>query len=269
MLRDITLGQYYPSDSVMHRLDPRLKTVFTMLYIALIFTVKNFGGFLVLAVLTYILIFLSGVPVKLFFKSLKPLFLIMLFTAVLNLFLTGGEVIWRFGFLKLTREGIHMSVFMMLRIIFLVGGSSFLMFTTSPVMLTSAMESLMKPLSKIGVPAHEISMMISIALRFIPTLIEETQKIMMAQKARGASFDEGNVINRTKALIPVLVPLFVSAFRRADELASAMESRCYNGSENRTKMKEPKMKKRDYTAIVIFLLGAAAVFLTRFIWQGM
>ena len=265
MLKDITLGQYYPADSVMHRLDPRLKTVLTMLYIALIFTVTNFWGFFVLAVLTYAMIFISGVPVKLFFKSLKPLFMIMLFTAVLNLFLTGGEVIWSFGILKLTKEGIRMSVFMLSRIIFLVGGSSFLMFTTSPVMLTSAMESLMKPLAKIGVPAHEISMMISIALRFIPTLTEETQKIMMAQKARGASFDEGSLIKRTKALIPVLVPLFVSAFRRADELASAMESRCYNGSESRTKMKEPKMKKRDYIALVVFMLGTAVVFSLRFL----
>ena len=189
--------------------------------------------------------------------------MIMLFTAVLNLFLTGGEAIWSFGFLKITKEGIRMSVFMLLRIIFLVGGSSFLMFTTSPIMLSGAMESLMKPLSKIGVPTHEISMMISIALRFIPILIEETEKIMMAQKARGANLDEGNFIKRAKALIPVLIPLFISAFRRADELAVAMESRCYNGGEHRTKMNEPKLKKTDFTACIIFALGSAAVILTR------
>lgn len=265
MIRDITLGQYYPADSVLHKLDARLKAVLTLLYIIVIFTVKNFLGFLVLGIFTYGLIFLSGVPVRLFFKSLKPLFVIMLFTAILNLFLTGGEVIWQYGFIKITYEGIRMSVFMLLRIIFLVSGSSFLMFTTSPVMLTNAIESLMKPLNKIKIPAHEISMMISIALRFIPTLIEETEKIMMAQKARGAALTEGGFLKRAKALIPVLIPLFISAFRRADELAVAMESRCYNGNANRTKLKEPKMVRIDYTALFIFVLGSFAVFMMRFI----
>jgi len=265
MLRDITLGQYYPSDSVLHRLDARIKTILTVLYIVLIFTIENFWGFLILGLFTYSLIFISGVPFKLFLKSLKPLFVIMLFTSVLNLFLTGGEIIWSLGFLRITKEGIRISIFMLLRIVFLVGGSSFLMFTTSPIMLSGAMESLMKPLSKIKVPTHEISMMISIALRFIPILIEETQKIMMAQKARGANLDEGGFIKRAKALIPVLVPLFISAFRRADELAVAMESRCYNGGEHRTKMKESKLCKTDYAAVTVFIVCALIVFLTRFI----
>ena len=265
MIRDITLGQYYPSDSVLHKLDARLKTVLTLLYIIVIFTVKNFWGFLILGIFTFGLIFLSGVPVKLFLKSLKPLFMIMLFTSLLNLFFTGGDVIWQYGFLKITVQGIRMSVFMLLRIIFLVSGSSFLMFTTSPVMLTGAIEALMKPLNKIKIPAHEISMMISIALRFIPTLIEETEKIMMAQKARGAALTEGGFLKRAKALIPVLIPLFISAFRRADELAVAMESRCYNGNANRTKLKEPKMCKRDYIAFVVFIFGAITVFMARYL----
>lgn len=265
MLRDITLGQYYPSDSVLHRLDARIKTVLTVLYIILVFTVKNFWGFLSLGLFTFSLILISKIPLKLFLKSLKPLFIIMLFTSVLNLFLTGGEIIWTFGFLKITKEGIRISLFMLLRIIFLVSGSSFLMFTTSPITLSGAMESLLKPLSKIKVPTHEISMMISIALRFIPILIEETQKIMMAQKARGANLDEGGFIKRAKALIPVLVPLFISAFRRADELAVAMESRCYNGGEHRTKMKTQKLSKKDFIAVFVFIICAVFVFLTRYI----
>lgn len=265
MLRDVTLGQYYPSDSVLHRLDARVKTVLTVLYIIVIFTIKNFWGFMTLGIFTIMLILISKVPFKLFVKSLKPLFMIMLFTSVLNLFLTSGEIVWSWGILKITKEGIKMSAFMLMRIVFLVGGSSFLMFTTSPIMLSSALESLMKPLSKIKVPTHEISMMISIALRFIPILIEETQKIMMAQKARGANLDEGSVIKRAKALIPVLIPLFISAFRRADELAVAMESRCYNGGDNRTKMKEEKLCVKDFYACFIFAVCSAVIILTRFI----
>lgn len=265
MLKDITFGQYYPVASVLHRMDARVKTVLTILYIILIFFIKNFFGFAVLGAFTLALIFVSKIPFKLFLKSLKPLFVIMLFTSVLNLFLTGGEIIWSFGVLKITKEGVRVSLFMLLRIVFLVGGSSFLMFTTSPITLSGALESIMKPLALIKVPTHEISMMVSIALRFIPILTEEAQKIMMAQKARGATLDDGGVIKRARALIPVLIPLFISAFRRADELATAMEARCYNGGENRTKMKEYKLEKRDFVACVIFALVSAAVILTRVI----
>ncbi len=260
MLKNITIGQYYPSDSFIHRLDPRTKIILTVLYVASVFFIKNIIGFLVLGILSFFLIKLSKVPFKLFIKGLKPLILIMTFTALLNLFLTAqGKIIFEYGIFKITDKGFLLSVFMVLRILFLVVGSSFLLYTTSPVSMTSGLESLMKPLKKIGVPAHEISMMMSIALRFIPTLIEETDKIMSAQKSRGANLDEGNIIKRAKALIPILVPLFISAFRRADELAMAMESRCYNGSDNRTKLKELKFSKNDFLSYAVFFIGVCAV----------
>ncbi len=262
MLKNITIGQYYPSESFIHRLDPRTKIILTVFYIATVFFIQGLWGFLFLGVLSFFMIKLSRVPVKLFLKGLKPVLFIMIITALLNLFLTAdGKILFEFYFLKITDKGLNLSVFMILRILFLVVGSSFLLYTTSPVTMTSGLESLLKPLKKIGVPAHEISMMMSIALRFIPTLIEETDKIMSAQKARGANLDEGNLIKRAKALIPILVPLFISAFRRADELAMAMESRCYNGSDNRTKLKELKFTKKDFIAYTAFFVGAAAAIL--------
>lgn len=266
MLKNITIGQYYPSDSIIHRLDPRTKIILTIFYIASVFMIKGFFGFLVLAVLSALLIKISDIPFRLFIKGLKPVMVIMVITALLNLFLTAdGNIIWQYSFLKISDKGLKLSGFMVLRILFLVTGSSYLLYTTSPVMMTSGLESLLKPLKKIGVPAHEISMMMSIALRFIPTLIEETDKIMSAQKSRGANIDEGNIIKRAKALIPILVPLFISAFRRADELAVAMESRCYNGSENRTKLKALKYKKQDAISFTVFFICAFLVISAGFI----
>ncbi len=260
MLKNITIGQYYPSDSFIHRLDPRTKIILTILFVAAVFFIKGLYGFLVLGILSFLLIKLTKVPMKLFLKGLKPVLFIMTFTALLNLFLTAdGRIIFEYGFLRITNKGLSLSVFMVLRILFLVVGSSFLLYTTSPVSMTSGLESLLKPLKKIGVPAHEISMMMSIALRFIPTLIEETDKIMSAQKSRGANLDEGNIIKRAKALIPILVPLFISSFRRADELAMAMESRCYNGSDNRTKLKALKYTKKDMLSFFVFFFCAAVV----------
>lgn len=255
MLKDITIGQYYPSESVVHKLDPRLKIVLTLVYIVSIFLIQNFWGFLVLAVLTLLLCAVSKIPVSFLLKGLKPLLILMSITALLNLFMTDGRILWQWGILKITHEGIIMSLFMLFRIVFLVMGTSFLTYTTTPITLTSGIESLLKPFAKIGVPAHEIAMMMSIALRFIPTLIEETDKIMAAQKARGAALSEGNLIRRAKALVPILIPLFVSAFRRADELAVAMESRCYHGGDDRTKLKELKYQKKDTLALFIFILA--------------
>lgn len=254
MLKDITIGQYYPSESVVHKLDPRLKIILTFVLIVAIFLIKNFWGFLALAVLSVLLAKVARIPLKFLLKGLKPLAVLMTITALLNLFMTDGRVVYQLGFLKMTYEGIILSAFMLLRILFLVLGTSFLTYTTTPITLTAGIESLLKPFSRIGLPAHEIAMMMSIALRFIPTLIEETDKIMAAQKARGAALSEGNLVHRAKALIPILIPLFVSAFRRADELAVAMESRCYHGGNDRTKMKELKYQKRDTAALLLFTI---------------
>lgn len=261
MLKDITIGQYYPSESVVHRLDPRLKILLTLIYIVAIFFIKNFVGFVVLAGFSVLLAKASKIPLKFLLKGLKPLVILMSITALLNLFMTDGEILWQIGFLKITKEGIVLSGMMLLRIVFLVLGTSFLTYTTTPITLTSGIESLLRPFTKIGVPAHEIAMMMSIALRFIPTLIEETDKIMAAQKARGAALSEGNLMKRAKALIPVLIPLFVSAFRRADELAVAMESRCYHGGNNRTRLKELRYTRKDNIALTVFLLALGAVLL--------
>ncbi len=261
MLKDITIGQYYPSESVVHKLDPRLKIILTLVYIVAIFLIRNFWGFLLLAVLAVLLAKLSKIPVGFLLKGMKPLAVLMTITALLNLFMTDGQLLWQLGFLKITKEGCILSAFMLLRILFLVLGTSFLTYTTTPITLTSGIESLLKPFSKIGVPAHEIAMMMSIALRFIPTLIEETDKIMSAQKARGAALSEGNLLQRAKALIPILIPLFVSAFRRADELAIAMESRCYHGGDDRTKMKELKYGKKDTVALFVFVVGVTGILL--------
>ncbi|MCK9479363.1 MAG: energy-coupling factor transporter transmembrane protein EcfT [Firmicutes bacterium] len=259
MLKDITLGQHFPGNSVLHRLDAMIKIILSMLYLVLIFLVKGFVGYGLLAIFVFCIILLSTVPIKFVLKGLKPLLIFIIFTAILNLFMTSGTVIWQWSFLKLTYEGIYFAVFMILRIVFLVLGTSLLTYTTSPIALTDGIERFLTPFAKIGAPTHELAMMMSIALRFIPTLLEETDKIMKAQMARGADFESGNLIKRARALIPLLVPLFISAFRRADELAIAMECRCYQGGKNRTRLNVVKVGKIDIIASLVFLLCAAVI----------
>ena len=260
MLRDITIGQYFPGDSIIHKLDPRFKIVITFLYIIMLFSGGNYICLAVGAVFTFGVILLSRIPLKMFFKSVKPLLIFLIITALLNLFLmTTGNVLWEWKFLKITDKGLETSIFMIVRIVLLVMGSSVLTYTTSPITLTDAIERLLSPLRKIKFPVHELAMMMSIALRFIPTLIEETDKIMSAQKARGAEIDTGSFTTRAKNLISILVPLFISAFRRADELATAMECRCYHGGEGRTRLRQLKSAPRDYIALAITILFLAGV----------
>ena len=251
MLRDITIGQYYPSGSVLHRLDPRVKLFWTLLYIVSMFVFNTFLGYVVAGVTLIVLIKISHVPFKFMVKGLKAVWMLLIFTLVLNLFMTSGEVIWQWKFLKLTKEGIRTAVFMGLRLFFLIIGSSLMTLTTTPNQLTDGLETGLRGLKKIKVPVHELAMMMSIALRFIPTLIEETDKIMSAQKARGAEIDTGSFTTRAKNLISILVPLFISAFRRADELATAMECRCYHGGEGRTRLRQLKSAPRDYIALAV------------------
>lgn len=257
MMKDITLGQYFPGNTVIHKLDPRTKILIMLAYIIITFCISNFYGYIVLALFIAFAIILSKIPLKFVLKGLKPILVFIVITALFNLFLSSGEVIWQWGFLHITKEGIHFAAFMVLRLLFLILGTSLLTLTTSPISLTDGMEQLLMPFSKIGLPAHELSMMMSIALRFIPVLMEETDKIMKAQAARGADFESGNLIDRAKAMVPILIPLFISAFRRADELATAMECRCYSGGENRTRLYELKTKPRDYAAgaVILLLLG--------------
>ena len=252
MLKDITLGQYFPGNSIIHRLDPRTKLLFLVVYIAALFVAASWISYgLMLSFLIFV-IAVSKIPVKSILRGMKPLVFILAFTAILNIFFTGGKtVLVEFWGLSITKEGIIRAVFMISRIMMLITGTFLLTYTTSPIALTDGLESLLGPLKKIHLPVHELSMMMCIALRFIPTLIEETDKIMSAQKARGADFESGNLIQRVKALIPILIPLFVSAFRRADELATAMECRCYHGGEGRTKMKLLRYKRCDLGAFVI------------------
>ena len=258
MFKDITIGQYFPGNSPIHRINPAVKIILTIAYIAILFFITNPIAYLIFGVYTITLIMLSGVPFRYILEGLKPLVWIVLLTSVLNIFMTNGTTIaeiplYRFS-LKITKEGIVTAVKVTLRLVFLMTGSSLLTLTTEPLQLTDGIERLLNPLKRIGVPSHEIAMMMSIALRFMPTFAEEAEKIMNAQKARGADFETGNIIERAKAMIPVLVPLFVSAFRRADDLATAMEARCYNGGENRTRMKESKIGKYDIKVCVIFVI---------------
>ncbi len=261
MFKDITLGQYYPGNSIVHRLDPRIKILLTLLYIILLFFVKNFSGFLAFALFTLAVIFISKLPLGYVAKGLRPLLFIIAFTGIINLFMTPGKIWVQIPYtpLVITYEGVKTALQMIVRLIFLITGTSVLTLTTSPLSLTDGIEKLLSPLKKIGVPAHELAMMMSIAIRFIPTLLEETEKIMKAQTARGADFESGNLLQRAKALIPLLVPLFISAFRRADELAMAMECRCYNGGSHRTRMKEIRISANDLiaSAITIVVLAAA------------
>ena len=251
MLRDITLGQYYQTDSRLHRLDPRVKIVATLVYIISLFVVDNLIGYLIAAAFLLTAIILSNVPVKFIFKGMKAIYFLLVITMVFNLFLTPGEALVSFWKLKITKEGLKIAIMMGVRLVFLITGSSIMTLTTTPNQLTDGLESLMKPLKKLHVPVHEISMMMSIALRFIPILMEETDKIMKAQMARGADFESGSLIQRAKSLIPLLVPLFISAFRRANDLAMAMEARCYRGGEGRTKMKPLIYHKADYAAYLV------------------
>lgn len=260
MLKDITLGQYFPGDTVIHRLDPRTKILLTIAYIVLTFLIKNFIGYGVLAVFTFGCILISKIPPKFVLKGLKPVLVFIVITAAFNLFLTGGTPVFQWWIFTITKEGLRFAFFMVLRLIFLILGTSLLTLTTSPISLTDGIEELLKPFSKIGVPSHELAMMMSIALRFIPTLMEETDKIIKAQSARGADFDSGNLISRAKAMVPILIPLFISAFRRADELATAMECRCYRGGENRTRLKQLCFSIIDlYAWVVILALGVILI----------
>ena len=252
MLKDVTLGQFFPGDTVVHRLDARTKLILVIVYIIALFQAVNWGSYAAVTAATGLCMWASHISVGNIFKGLKPMLFIIVLTALLNIFYTSGTPILP-GWI-ITWEGIARSVQMVLRIVLLITGTFLLTYTTSPIALTDGLELLMNPLKKIRVPVHEMTMMMSMALRFIPTLIEETDKIMSAQKARGADFETGSLISRAKALLPIMVPLFVSAFRRADELAVAMESRCYHGGEGRTRMKQLKMARRDYIAL---LLGAA------------
>lgn len=254
MISDITLGQFYPVLSFVHKLDAQIKIILTLLFMISVFFIKGFVGFLIILIFLILTVKCSNIPFKFLIKGIKPILFFVIFTVILNLFMTGGEKAFTFIIWDVTYEGIFTSLFMALRIIFLVIGSSLLTYTTSPIMLTDGIEKLLKPFVKIGVPAYELAMMMSIALRFIPTLIEETDKIIKAQKARGSDFESGGLIKRGKAVIPVLVPLFISAFRRADELAVAMESRCYNGGVNRTRLRTSKPGIRDLYASLIFIL---------------
>ena len=261
MIRDITIGQYYPAESRIHKLDPRVKIVCTLFFLVSLFVQNSLLGYVIATVFLGTVIRMSKVPLKFILKGLKPIMILLMFTVVMNLFLTrGGETLVHFWIFTVTEGGLRTSIFMAVRLMYLVAGSSIMTFTTSPNGLTDGMEKLLHPLNKINVPVHEVAMMMSIALRFIPILLEETDKIMKAQMARGADFESGNIIQRAKAMIPILVPLFVSAFRRANDLAMAMEARCYHGGEGRTKMKPLKYKTRDRMAYIITVVYVAAVF---------
>ena len=265
MLKDITLGQYFPGNSVVHRLDPRTKLIMLVVYIVALFMAVNWVSYGLMAAFLVAVVKISTIPPKSIIRGMKPLVMILVFTGVLNLFFTGGEgePLVDFWIITVYREGLSRAVFMVIRILLLISGTFLLTYTTSPISLTDGLESLMNPLKVIKVPVHELSMMMCIALRFIPTLIEETDKIMCAQKARGADFETGSLMDKAKALVPILVPLFISAFRRADELATAMECRCYQGGEGRTKMKLLRYHLWDYQAFGVGVLLIAAVAVLR------
>lgn len=254
MIRDITIGQYYPADSILHRLDPRVKLIGTFIFIFSLFIFNSFYGYIAVGLFLVGVIKLSKVPFLFIVKGLKAIVMLLLFTMFFNLFFTPGNAVVNLGIIKITDKGISMASFMGIRLTFLILGSSLMTFTTTPNQLTDGLEKVMKPLNHIKVPVHEIAMMMSIALRFIPILLEETDKIMKAQMARGADFESGGLMKRAKSLIPLLVPLFVSAFRRANDLAMAMEARCYRGGDGRTKMKPLRYKSRDYIAYLVFLV---------------
>ena len=267
MIRNITIGQYYPSNSKLHRLDPRVKIMCTLIYLISLFLFQNIGGYIIATLFLATVIRISKVPFKFIVKGLKAVVMLLMITVLFNLFLTKtGTVIFSIWVLKVTDEGLRIAVFMAIRLIYLILGSSLMTFTTTPNALTDGIEKLLWPFQKIKLPVHEIAMMMSIALRFIPILLEETDKIMKAQLARGADLESGNIIQKAKAMIPILVPLFVSAFRRANDLAMAMEARCYRGGEGRTKMKPLVYERKDYIAYAIAILYVViAVGIDRFV----
>ncbi len=250
MLKDITLGQYIPGNSFLHRLDPRVKIMGSFVMIVVLFIVNNLVGYAFVALVTSLMIASSHVPFKMIYRGIKPLIYILFFTLILHTFMNPGRLIFSLGPLTATWEGLQKGFYMSLRLLLLIIATSLLTYTTSPIELTDGVERLLRPFQRFGVPAHELAMMMTIALRFIPTLLEEAEKIMKAQKARGADFESGNILQRAKSLIPLMVPLFVSSFRRADELAIAMEARCYRGGKNRTRMKQLSIGKDDYVAMV-------------------
>lgn len=265
-MREITIGQYIPGNSPVHRLDPRTKIIITLAYMILLFLLNNFWGYLFPVAFLILASVLSGISIRYMVKGLRPLILIIALTFVLNIFMIKGRILYEIGPLDLTYEGLYQGAFMAIRLVLLIVGTSLLTLTTSPISLTDGIERLLSPFRKVGVPAHELAMMMTIALRFIPTLLEETDKIMKAQMARGADFESGNVISRAKNMVPLLVPLFISAFRRADELAMAMEARCYRGGENRTRMKELKMTGLDFVTFIIFTLIVLGSIASRYLW---
>ena len=261
MLKNITLGQYFPGDTVVHRLDPRIKILVALLFLVAVFVVRTMWGFFALAVLFILIIALAKIGPVTILRCIRPLLFISIFTFVLNiLFYSGQTIYWQWGFLTISKEGIEKAVFIAIRLVLLIVATSLLTLTTSPMQLTDGMESLLSPLKKIKFPVHEMAMMLSIAIRFIPTLVEETDRIMKAQTARGAELDSGNLLKKAKNMIPLLVPLFVGAFKRADELALAMESRCYHGDEGRTRMKVLHLKRMDIWALIL-MLAASILFM--------
>ena len=265
-LKDITLGQYFPGNSLLHRFDPRSKIIFTVLFIAAIFLCKGLVSYGITLLILLMMIGISKVQPRVFLKGMKPVVFIVVCTAILNLFYTSGTVLWSWGILKITEEGIWKAGFMVLRILMLIACTLLLTYTTSPILLTDGLEKLLRPLKKLNFPVHELSMMMSIALRFIPTLIQETDKIMSAQKARGADFDSGNLIQKAKALIPILIPLFISSFRRAEELAIAMECRCYHGDEGRTSLRQLRYAGLDYGLIIFSIALCAGIVVLRVVF---
>lgn len=265
MMTDITIGQYIEGHSILHRMDPRTKIIGILLFMVSLFTVNNSVGFGIVFVAAAGIIVLSQVPLRFYIKGLKPLLFIVVFTAVMQMFLTPGDYLWQWRFLHISAEGIRLAGIMCARLVFLVLITSVLTLTTTPVSLTDAIESLLRPFTKIGVPAHELAMMMTISLRFIPTLMEETDKIMKAQTARGADFETGGLVKRARALLPILVPLFLSAIKRADELALAMEARCYHGSEGRTRLRELRFELLDAITLLIAVLLLVMAVLSRFL----
>ncbi|MDO5707181.1 MAG: energy-coupling factor transporter transmembrane component T [Andreesenia angusta] len=264
MLKNITIGQYFPGDSSIHKLDPRIKIISVILYIAALFFMDKFIYYIPAIILLTSTILVAKLPFKYIIKGLKPIFILIIITFLINTFMTPGEIAFEIGPITATKEGLRQASFMAIRLILLVLCTTVLTLTTSPILLTDGIEKLLNPFKRIGLPAHELAMMMTIALRFIPTLLEETDKIMKAQMARGADFESGNIIKRAKNLIPLLVPLFISAFRRADELAMAMEARCYRGGENRTRMRELELKRFDIVFLIIVLIYLILIILFRY-----
>lgn len=269
MFRDVAFGQYYPTGSIVHRMDPRMKLLLTIMFVVAIFFVNTYFGFMLTAAVLILIILIAKLPMLSVLKSVRAIIFIVIFAAVINLFMIrNGEVLWSWKALQITDQGVHTTIKMTLRLVLLISGASLLTLTTTPVEIADGTESLIKPLALIKVPVHDIAMIMSIALRFIPTLFEETQKIISAQKARGASFDTGGLIARAKALLPVLIPLFVNSFRRADELAFAMDARCYNATEKRTKMKVMRLGAADFVAFFLIAAYFVAVLLDRYYFGG-